>query len=165
MSSKRAPPLPQAALDDLSDELLLRILCCLPPAQVHEWRKGGVGVELRELFAAHSSLTPGPALCTALSPHPCACCLPHPCSAPACHWCASGGGRCARGRARCGRSSSSTSDTSTTAPTCEPLRTRRQLHCLAASGRGCMCSTYRLQTHHHAGCMPPACQFCLSASS
>ncbi|KAI7840412.1 hypothetical protein COHA_005843 [Chlorella ohadii] len=33
MSSKRAPPLPQLVLDDLSDELLLRILCCLPAAQ------------------------------------------------------------------------------------------------------------------------------------
>lgn len=34
MSSKRAPPLPQTTLDDLSDELLLRILCGLPPQQV-----------------------------------------------------------------------------------------------------------------------------------
>ncbi|PRW39336.1 20 kDa chloroplastic isoform B [Chlorella sorokiniana] len=60
MSSKRAPPLPQATLDDLvADELLLRILCCLPPAQrpslplvCRRWRAlcEGAGPLWEELF-------------------------------------------------------------------------------------------------------------------
>lgn len=144
MSSKRAPPLPQTTLDDLSDELLLRILCGLPPQQVSSlclclW---GRLLQLGAVVAA--SLPPprcfGDCLCHSSKSSPLAanpipwisqlhtgsiCPLPQkvircpPRSARAWRWCAGGGGGCARGRARCGRSCPSTSATCTTPHTCE----------------------------------------------